>query len=124
MTTSLDQSFFALVMHDDGEPYEQLKLRVICNSKKKAMQTVDWICIVRDNMLTGLVWPKTRWYTRDNHDNRMLFIRNTPKEGISERIEFRIKKSIITGDVRKNVTPWFFDDWSNVRYTFELVLGH
>jgi len=49
------------------------------------------------------------WFEVSQEEKRALFFR-TLKPGKKERIEFRISDKI-SGDIRENTTPWYYDDW-------------
>lgn len=61
-----------------------------------------------------------RCFYRDTCSHRLLFYRQLEISGIRERIELRIKEKV-TGDIRINITPWYFDDWTLESTFRELV---
>jgi hypothetical protein len=47
-----------------------------------------------------------------NTRNRATFFRPLiDKLGCKERMELRLKLGDIVGDIRENISPFFFDDW-------------
>jgi len=70
-----------------------------------------WDIVWRGVHIAGLVTPSGAYFPSDDISlSRALFFRGT-EQGKQERVEFRVANGSISGDIRRNVTLWYFDDW-------------
>jgi hypothetical protein len=90
----------------------------LTQEKKLFQLQIRW---VHDQVVAVVLFDETNTEKCYYHDelisNRDLFYFQLSESGKKERIEFRHNGDQLSGDIRVNITPYYFDDWE-LKYLF------
>jgi len=75
-------------------------------------ETCTWVIVWRGMKIVGLETHSQECFiSGDDSDQRNIFF-GIMTSGRRHRVEFRVGSNLtITGDIRHNKIPWYFDDW-------------
>lgn len=104
---------------NNGLHLQQIKVEI--RSKK----TVEfWIMLWSKGEIIGVQRNESDFMFRFNpqlfKEHQKAFFYCTLRKGYARRIEFRASLDIITGEIRRNTTPWYEDEWE-LEETFKII---
>jgi len=87
----------------------QITVELTKNTNSSERKVLNIIALGSE--ILGLYTDEQHWWevSQDKNEKRALFFRSL-NAGKKERIELKAG-NIITGDLRKNTTEWYYDDW-------------